>query len=76
MAELHEHVDKKYEDKSFDEIADAPVEALRGLSKEHAKALEKDLKITTIRELATSPFVLRAQAFVALAHAHRQDQAR
>jgi hypothetical protein len=72
MADITKHVDKAYEGKSFDDLADAPVDALEGLSKGDAEALQKAFNIKTIRQLAESKFVLRAQAIVALAHAEKK----
>ncbi len=72
MADIAKHVDKAYEDKSFDELADAPVDALEGLSKGDAEALQKAFNIKTIRQLAESKFVLRAQAITGLAHAEKK----
>lgn len=57
----------------FAELADAPIEALEGLSKNEAEALRKAFNIRTIRDLAESTFVLRAQAIVNLALAERKS---
>ena len=67
MADISQHVDKAYEKKEFDELAESPVDALEGLSKTDAEALHKALNIRTIRDLAENKFVLRAQAIVILA---------
>lgn len=72
MADITKHVDKAYEDKSFDTLADAPVDALEGLSKSDAEALQKAFNIKTIRQLAESKFVLRAQAITNLAQAEKK----
>lgn len=72
MADITQHVDKAYEKKSFDELAEAPVDALQGLSASDADALKKAFNIKTVRQLAESKFVLRAQAIVALAHAEKK----
>jgi hypothetical protein len=69
MADIGKHVDKQYEQMDFDELADAPVEALQGLSGPDAEALKKAFNIKTIRQLAENKFVLRAQAIAALAQA-------
>lgn len=73
MADIGKHVDKAYEGKTFDELADAPVDALEGLSKGDAEALRQAFNIRTIRQLAESKFVLRAQAIVNLAQAQKQQ---
>ena len=67
MADISQHVDKAYEKKEFDELAESPVDALEGLSKADAEALQKALNIKTIRDLAENKFVLRAQAILNLA---------
>jgi hypothetical protein len=72
MADITRHVDKAYEQMSFDELADAPVDALEGLSKGDAEALQQAFRIRTIRQLAESKFVLRAQAIVNLAQAEKK----
>ena len=72
MADIGKHVVKKYEQMDFDELADAPVEALEGLSAGDAEALQKAFNIKTIRQLAESKFVLRAQAITALAQAQKK----
>ncbi len=72
MADIGKHVDKKYEQMDFDELAAAPVEALEGLSAGDAEALQKAFNIKTIRQLAESKFVLRAQAITALAQAQKK----
>lgn len=67
MADLSKYLDKAYEMKSFEELAESPVEALEGLSKHDAELLGKAFGVRTIRDLAESKFVLRAQAIVNLA---------
>jgi hypothetical protein len=71
MADISKVVDKDYEGMDFDELADAPVDALEGLSKGDAEALQKAFNIKTIRQLAESKYVLRAQGIVALATAKK-----
>lgn len=71
MADMTKHLDKAYEQKDFDELADAPVDALQGVSQADAEALQKAFNIKTIRDLAESKFVLRAQAIVNLARAKK-----
>lgn len=66
MANISWCVDKAYESKEFAELADAPVDALQGLSAADAEALNKALNIKTIRDLATNKFVLCAQAIAHL----------
>jgi len=70
MADMSKHLDKAFESKSFEELADAPVDALEGVSKTDAELLLKAFNIHTMRDLAESKFVLRAQASVNLARVH------
>ena len=66
MADISKFFDKGYEQVPFDELADAPVEAIQGLSENDAKALKDALGIETVRELAEHKFVRIAQAVMAL----------
>ncbi len=60
-------VDQDYLGKTFKELADAPVSALRGVSAKGAKALEQAFSVTTVRDLANLHFVKWASALVVLA---------
>jgi hypothetical protein len=60
-----EQVPKRYQRMDFDQLADAPLQAL-GLSSSDAAALEQALGIRTVRELADHRLVRRAQAIVNL----------
>ncbi|MDO8653984.1 MAG: hypothetical protein Q7R66_17565 [Undibacterium sp.] len=60
-------IDKKYEDKSFKELADSPIDALQGISKTDAEMLKKVFNITTIREFANLKFIKWAMAITTLA---------
>ncbi|HMZ59951.1 MAG TPA: hypothetical protein PL048_14330, partial [Leptospiraceae bacterium] len=60
-------VDKAYENKSFKELADAPVAALEGISDAGAEDLQKRYKVKTIRDLANLKVFHWAQAIVTLA---------
>ncbi len=66
MADITKFFDKEYEQKEFGELADAPVEAIAGISKADAEALRQALNIRTIRDLAENKYVLIAQAVVGL----------
>jgi hypothetical protein len=59
-------VAKRDERMDFNELADAPLEAL-GLASGEAAALRQALGIRTVRELAEHRLVRRAQAIVNLA---------
>jgi hypothetical protein len=72
MANLGRHLDRAYESKEFNELADSPVDALEGLSRTDADALKQAFNISTIRQLAESKFVLRAQAICNLAQAEKK----
>ncbi len=64
---INKAVDKAYETKSLKEIADAPVDALEGVSAGDAELLAKAFKIKTVRDLGSNKYFLTAQAIVALA---------
>lgn len=61
-------VDKAYQDKSFAELAEAPIDALRGVHAKDAAALKKAFDITTVREFANLDFVKWATAITTLAN--------
>ena len=67
MADISVYLDKAFEGKEFAELADAPVDALAGVSAADAEALKKAFNVTTIRDLADNKYVRVAQAIVALA---------
>lgn len=60
-------VDKDYAGKSFRELCNAPLSALRGLSDKDAKAIAKALDVHTVGELADLKFVKWASALRVLA---------
>lgn len=72
MADISIHFDKAFESKEFAELADAPIDALAGVSAADAAALKKALNINTVRDLAESKYVQVAQAVVALAAASKK----
>ncbi len=72
MADVSKFLDKAYEKKEFAELADAPVDALQGLSAGDADALKKALNIKTVRDLATNKYVMVAQAIVGLSGADKK----
>ena len=67
MGDIAGKIDKAYEDKSVAELADAPVDALKGVSEGDAKLLKEAFNITTVRDLGTNKFFLWAQAVAKLA---------
>jgi len=64
---INKAVDKAYETKTLKEIADAPVQALQGVSDSHAEFLSKAFHVKTVRDLANLKYVLWAQGIVHLA---------
>ena len=72
MADVTKFFDKEFEQHEFGALADAPVEAISGLSSGDAAALKSALGIETIRDLAENKFVLVAQAVVALSRSSQK----
>jgi len=64
---INKAVDKAFESRSLKEIADAPVDALEGVSAGDAELLAKAFNIKSIRDLGTNKHFLTAQAITALA---------
>lgn len=60
-------LDKAYQGKSVQEVADAPVAALAGVSENAAELIKQALGIKTIRQLGTNQYFLAAQAIANLA---------
>jgi hypothetical protein len=60
-------LDKAYQDKSFKEIANAPLSALEGISSKDAKLLKEILDVETVRDLADLRYVSVARAIATLA---------
>lgn len=63
---INKAIDKAYETISLKEIADAPVDALEGVSAGDAELLQKAFNVKTIRDLANLKYVKWAQAIVTL----------
>jgi hypothetical protein len=64
---LNNCVGKAYEGKSFNELANAPIDALEGIEEDDAKLLKEALHVNTIREFANLKFVKLATAIATLA---------
>jgi hypothetical protein len=64
---LEKKLMKQWEGKSAQELANAPVTALEGLTKEDAEYLDKAFGIKTVRDLAAQKHFRWAQAIVVLA---------
>ena len=62
-----EILDKEFESKEYEDLAEKPVSAISGVSEEDAALLKKAFGIDTIRELAENKYVSIAQATVTLA---------
>jgi len=67
MADIAKFVDKAYEGMDFAELADAPVDALQGVSAGDAEHLRAAFNIKTVRQLAENKYVRWAQAITTLA---------
>ena len=67
MAGIESKVDKAYESKSVVDLADAPVDALQGVSAADAAHLAEAFNIKTVRDLGTNKYFLWAQAITKLA---------
>lgn len=67
MGDISSKVDKAYEGKSVSELADAPVDALQGVSEGDAEHLKAAFGIKTVRDLGTNKYFLWAQAIAKLA---------
>jgi hypothetical protein len=71
---LNKCVDKAYEGKSFNEIANAPIDALEGIGRNDADFLKQAFNVRTIRDLANLRFVKWATAIATLADEDGADQ--
>ena len=67
MANMAKLLDKKYEEMDFDELANAPVEALAGISAGDAAALKQAFNIKTIGDLGRNKYIIAAVSIAALA---------
>ena len=63
---LNKLVDKAYEDKTINELLDAPPSALEGLTPRHDELLA-ELKIKTVRDLGNWKYAGKAAALLKLA---------
>ena len=64
---INNAVDKEYETQSLKTIADAPVDALQGVSPRMTELLIEAMHIKTVRDLAENKYVRWAQAICILA---------
>ncbi|NRR29618.1 hypothetical protein HSX11_05400 [Oxalobacteraceae bacterium] len=68
-------VDKEYIGKTFRELAEAPISALRGVSAKDAKTLAAAFQVSSVRELAQLDFVKWASAITTLADHEQPTEA-
>jgi hypothetical protein len=61
-------LDKEFESKDFESLAEKPVSAISGISEGDAILLKKAFGIDTIQEFAENKFVAIAQAAISLAN--------
>ena len=69
MADIGQYLDKAHERKEFSELAELPLDALQGVSKADADAIQRAFGVKTIRQLAEHKFIRAAQAITLLAGA-------
>jgi hypothetical protein len=67
MAGIASKFDKAYETLPTEELAQAPVAALEGVSESDAEHLKAAFNIKTVADLGTNKFLLWAQAVAKLA---------
>jgi hypothetical protein len=67
MQGIEGKLDKAYHGKSVQELADAPVDAIKGVSPGDAMLLAQAFGIKTVKDLGTNKFFLTAQAIAHLA---------
>ena len=60
------YLDKKYRDKPWSEVANAPISAINGVSEKDVEYLKRAFNIETIQDFATNKFVRIAQTIVSL----------
>jgi hypothetical protein len=67
MANLAKLLDKQYEEMDFDQLVNAPVDAIAGISAGDAELLQKAFNVKTIGDLGTNKYIVAAVAIAALA---------
>jgi len=65
-ADLSKYLDKEYESKSLNEILDAPVSALAGVTEDDAELLKRAFRIKTVADLGKNKYFLAANAMLQL----------
>lgn len=64
---INKCVEKRFEGQSFEELADAPIDALQGVSSQNAAMLKEAFNVDTVRDFAELKCVKWATAIVNLA---------
>lgn len=70
-ANLDKLLMKEYEEKTLDELADAPIESIAGISAARLEGL-KTFGVKTVRDLGTNKFFKAAEAIVALSDSSKK----
>ena len=65
-ADLSKYLDKEYESKTLNEILDAPVSALAGVTEDDAELLKRAFRIKTVGDLGKNKYFLAANAMLQL----------
>jgi hypothetical protein len=65
------YLDKKFRDKSWSDVARAPISAINGVSEEDGVYLHRAFNINTIQDLAENKFVRVAQTIISLVEIER-----
>ncbi len=68
-ADLAKLLDKQYEESNLNELIDAPVSAIAGVSDGDAELLQKAFNIRTVGDLGRNKYFRAAQALSVLAEA-------
>ena len=68
------YLDKKYRDKSWSEVANAPISAINGVSVKDGEYLKRAFNIETIQEFANNKFVRIAQTIDSLTHIEKFER--
>jgi hypothetical protein len=64
---IDKFLDKKYEKMTLKEVANAPVDAIAGVSESDAKLLKEAFNVKTVADFANLKYVKWAQAICTLA---------
>lgn len=67
------YLDQKYRDKSWSDVANAPISAINGVSREDEEYLKRAFNINTIQDFAENKFVRIAQTIISLAQIEEME---